>query len=319
MSSLTLALSLAALAPSALAQAPYRVEEVRVKARQAALAASLYLPVAAGPVPAVVLIDGSGAASRGSKLPGGFSTLGTVADHLARRGFAAVHYDKPGTGGSGGDWRAQSIEDRAADVLELVRFLRRQPQVDPLRVGLLGHSQGGWVAVTAAALSDEVAFAVLMAGPSQTVREQTLGYERREWELAGLSPGDVSRRVRDLELELSLASWLGFLCRPLRLSPMCFLVDYDPAPYLERLRVPVLALYGGRDIHVPPDENIPRLRSLLERAGNRDHTVVTFPEANHWFWAARTGSRAELAGLEAGFVPGFLESIGDWLTQRFGP
>jgi pimeloyl-ACP methyl ester carboxylesterase len=112
--------------------------------------------------------------------------------------------------------------------------------------------------------------------------------------------------------------WLSYTNPPTSLESLRWnwkeMLSYDPAPALERLHVPVLAIYGELDTIVATGVNRARLQELLGRAGNCDLTVKVLPGANHNFFAARTGGPAELPGL-SGFVPAYFEAGADWLED----
>ena len=97
-----------------------------------------------------------------------------------------------------------------------------------------------------------------------------------------------------------------------------FFLDYDPAPVLERVHVPVLALFGELDLQVPPSVNLGPMEQAFERGGNRDVTFHTFPRANHLFLTTETGSPNEYPTMEKEFVPGFLDMMTEWILARVG-
>src|SRR5215211_4850637 len=121
-------------------------------------------PRGPGPHPAVAFVDGSGPAERDS--------FEEEAEALARAGFAGLGWDKPGCGSSGGDWRDQSLQDRASEALAAVGCLAAQEGVDPTRVALLGGSQGGWVGPLAASMSEGVAAVISLSGPGVSPYDQ---------------------------------------------------------------------------------------------------------------------------------------------------
>ncbi len=145
---------------------PHR-QEVRFHHGDVALAGALYTPATAGPHPAMIMIQGSGPADRDN-----FAYFPPIRAHVVHHGIAVLCFDKPGTGGSSGDWRAQSLQDRADEALAAVGFLRSQDDIDPGRVGLWGFSQGGWVTPLAASLSRDVAFIIPVSGPGVSPAEQ---------------------------------------------------------------------------------------------------------------------------------------------------
>lgn len=288
-----------------------RTEEVVIGEGAARIAGTLVMPRAPGRYPALAIITGSGAGSRfGARR---FPADARIAGHLAVHGIATLLVDRRGVGGSAGDWRRETIDDRARDAVVLVEWLGRRPEVDASRTGLLGHSQGGWVVQRAAARSPAVDFIVMMAGPAETVRAQIVSDYRHERIGNGADPRRVERRARWLHRGLAPIVAAAPACRALRLHRLCSVVDYDPAPALAAVRVPVLALFAGLDPMVPPEPNMRLLGEALARSGNERLSMRLFPGANHQFWPARTGTRAEQAHLERRFVPGFLDTISGWI------
>jgi uncharacterized protein len=286
----------------------YSREPVQVRSGGAILAGSLLLPDGAGTHPAALLIPG---AAGSTNLPG-------VAEHLAEQGIAVLDLNKRGVGGSTGRWDRQGFRGRADDVIAGLEFLRSHPDVDPLRIGLVGHSQGGWIAQMVAAEREDVAFLVLLAGPGQTVRDQILAEARIYGERRSLPEAQVEKQVASLRRQLGLARTGAPLCRALRAHYICHIIDFDPTPYLERIQVPVLALFAELDPMVPPEPNVELVRSALERAGNADVTLHVFPRTNHDFWEARTGLWDEYPELERVYVAGFLDRISTWIVERGG-
>lgn len=286
-------------------------EEVRLAVGDVVLAGDLVMPSDRIPEAAVVVLAGSGPNGRDGRIRG-FPAYRVIADHLAGDGVAVLLLDRRGVGESGGDWRHETIPGRARDAVVAADFLRRR--LPDIPVGLLGHSQGGWVAVEAAAgRPGAIDFLVLMAGPGESVRDQIVTDMVNQARLAGTPPRVVQRRARRARLLLEVIRPLASLCRALRLHPVCAVVDYDPAASLRRLEVPVLALFGGRDSLVPPEPNLERLRTAIP---GPLLTTRVFPEANHQFWKARTGATSEYTELEPAYVPGFLEAISIWMPRR---
>jgi uncharacterized protein len=288
--------------------AAYSQEIVELRSPGAVLRGRLLLPRGSGPHPAAVFITGAG---DGGEMP-------PLLEHLAENGFAVLSLYKRGVHGSTGNWRSQSFRGRARDVIAGMEYLRTRSEVDTSRIGLVGHSQGAWIAQIVAAERDDVAYVVMLAAVAQTVRDQILTDERRHREGRGMPAARVEREMRSLRRSLSLADAIQPACRAARAHYICHIIDFDPAPYLERLRAPVLALYAELDPEVPPSENIPLLEAGLGRAPTRDVTIRTFPGANHLFWPARTGLRDEYHSLKREFVPGFLDQVTTWMRSRAG-
>ena len=144
---------------------PYREKEVSFEAGDVHLEGTLTLPEGTGPFPAVVMITGSGPQNRDEELLG-FPVFRVIADHLTRRGIAVLRYDDRGVGGSTGSVARSTTSDFADDALAGIARLMERADIDPGRIGLVGHSEGAAVASLAASRSDAVRFAVLLAGTS---------------------------------------------------------------------------------------------------------------------------------------------------------
>ncbi len=333
---------------------PYRLDEIRFASGAVELAGTLSLPPGAGPHPAVVLLSGSGPQDRDGEILG-HRPLAVLADALTRRGIAVLRCDDRGVGGSSGSLATATTADLAQDALAAVAWLRGRGDLAAARIGLVGHSEGGVVAAIAASRSSEVGFAVLLATPGVPGRLLLPLQVRRLGEAGGASAGVVERQVALVEEGLELvaresdrerlrAGLLAVARRQLELlggaagaSPEAlesavereveqlltpwfrFFVTYDPTEALVRVRVPVLVVAGGRDLQVPPDQNLPPIVAALEAAGNREVTVHRLAGLNHLLQPATTGLPAEYYGIEETMAPEVLTLVGEWVERRAGP
>jgi pimeloyl-ACP methyl ester carboxylesterase len=151
---------------------PYDEREARYAshAEGIRLTGTLTLPRSPGRHPAVIFISGSGAQDRNETVAGHRPFL-VLADFLTRRGFAVLRVDDRGAGGSNGNVLDASIDDLAQDVRGGIDYLRAVSEVDPARIGVLGHSEGGYVAQLVAASDPSIAFVLLLAAPTVRGRE----------------------------------------------------------------------------------------------------------------------------------------------------
>ncbi len=336
---------------------PYVEEEVTFRNGEITLAGTLTLPSSGAPFPAAVMITGSGAQNRDEELFG-FKPFRVIADHLTRRGIAVLRYDDRGVGGSTGSVSEATSDDFASDVMAAVANLRERGDIAADKIGLIGHSEGGIVAPMVASRSDAVAFIVLLAGTAvpgedilyaqgeaileangATVAEiqNQRAMQRRMFQVARTGTGrealeaDLRRLVREgieslpaeqrsavADVDAAVDAQVNGQLNAIRSPWFRFFLDHDPAADLEQVTVPVLALFGELDLQVAPSVNREPLELALNRGGNTDVTVHTFPRANHLFLTAETGSPAEYPTLEKVFVPGFLDMITEWIIDRFG-
>ncbi|MGH3962653.1 MAG: alpha/beta hydrolase family protein [Pseudonocardiaceae bacterium] len=314
---------------------PYRSEDVAYRNGEVDLAGTLTLPAGPGPFTALLLVTGSGGQDRDETVAGHKPFL-VLADALTRAGYAVLRVDDRGVGGSSGDLLSTDYDKLAGDIVVGVDYLRSRPDVE--RVGLLGHSEGGYLVPLAAQRCANVSFVVMMAG-SAVPGDQVLELqERLLLGAAGLPPEQVEAQVATVRklVELVAAQDYTGARIPARqvlvgqglapdqidaklpyLTSRYFraLAVHDPAPSLDALAVPVLALYGGKDLQVPADQSVPALRARL--ADNPDVIIETFPELNHLMQPATSGAPTEYATIETTLAPEVLEFITRWLKQRY--
>ncbi|WP_194834618.1 S9 family peptidase [Nocardia sp. XZ_19_369] len=319
---------------------PYKAEDVTYRNGDLTIAGTLTKPEGTGPFPAVLLITGSGPQDRDEELLGHKPFL-LIADTLTRAGYAVLRVDDRGVGGTGGKLDDANYTDLSNDAAAGVGFLRGRPDIDPARVGLLGHSEGGYLAPMVAARPDSgVAFLILMAGPGVSGADVLVEQTRLITTASGAPADVVDKQVRETA-ELAALLKAGDLAAAKDLvrkqneakpadqrapesqvtagiTPyLAALVAYDPAPALSALRVPVLAFFGEKDLQVPPGQSEPAMRAAL--AANPDATVHVFPGLNHLMQPTETGRPDEYSEIETTVSPEVLNYVTGWLTQRVQP
>jgi uncharacterized protein len=317
------------------------------------LAGTLLTPRGEGPFPAVVLVTGSGAQDRDESLMGHKPFL-VLADHLARHGIASLRYDDRGAGESEGDHMGSTVGDFSTDAAAAVAFLAAQPKIDGEALGIVGHSEGGLTGPRVATEHRGLAFLVLLAPPGEPLDALLARQGRDVLRQRGISAALIERAlaaqaeeielIQDASLDtetltaklqaLATAAREGFtaaereqlqltdaaLEQGLRVSTSPWfrsLVREDPAVYLKQLKIPVLALFGGKDIQVAPEVNAGIVKASLSAAGNQDFEVHILPGLNHLFQHAETGAVAEYGTIEETFAPEALEKISGWIRARF--
>lgn len=321
---------------------PYETRELafEISGRGARMVGTLTLPREGGPFPALVLLPGAGAHDRDNTFQRHRPFL-VIADYLTRRGLAVLRCDDRGVGSSTGSRQGATTEDFAADALAAIEMLRAQPGVDPERIGLLGHSEGGTKAALAAA-SPDVAFIVMLGSPGLPGREYNLQFEESMGRAMGLDDAAIAakrafqERVLDIilgeKVRARAEERLGALLRErdpgmpearLRAGLQRFLspwflynVRLEPAEILAGIDCPVLALFGGLDMQVPAEGNLEAMREALAAAGNPDFQVDELAGLNHFFQSAETGAPDEYGRIEETISPRVLERVADWILER---
>ncbi len=319
---------------------PYRSEDVTYRNGDITIAGTLTEPEGSGPFPAMLMITGSGPQDRDEDLMG-HRPFQLLADTFTRAGYAVLRTDDRGVGGTGGVLDDATYADLAADAAAGVGFLRGRPEIDPAKVGLFGHSEGGYLApLVAARPGSNIAFAVLMAGPSVVGADVLIEQNKAIMAAAGSPQNEIDDQVRyltewsallragDAEGAKAYATQHNDSLPEGERAPqsavdsfntpyMASFITYDPKPALEAMRVPVLAFFGGTDQQVLAGQNEQPMRDNL--AADPDATVHTFPGLNHLMQPSATGKPSEYSAIETTVDPAVLTYVTDWLTQHIPP
>jgi len=319
---------------------PYHEEEVTFtnKAAGNTLAATLTVPPGKGPFPAVLLIAGSGPHDRDESLMGHKPFL-VLSDYLTRKGIVVLRADKRGIGKSTGDLAKATTADFATDAEAGVAYLKTRAEVDPHKIGLIGHSEGGIIAPMVAVRNSDVAFIVMMAGSgvpgdqiiveqvrliaevSGASKEKAAENAAQERELLILIEKEKDDAVLEKELRAKLAgkvpdAQIGAQINAIMSPWYRFFLTYDPATALRQVACPVLAINGSLDLQVPPALNLPAIRKALEAGGNKHYEVDELPGLNHLFQTAKTGSPAEYGEIEETISPVALDKMATWILKN---
>jgi pimeloyl-ACP methyl ester carboxylesterase len=331
---------------------PFAEYEVSIELHADALQLSgtLTLPVTDSPCPAVLLLPGSGKNDRDETVCG-HKPFRVWAEVFAKAGIAVLRLDDRGTGGSGGDKDQCTHPDLLRDVRQALEFLRGRPEVDACRVGLLGHSEGGLLASMAAAEDPAVAFLVLLAAPGIPGDALVLAQAEALSRAAGASEALVAHERGMTEQAFKLITDAGssvalrqdlitLLCDRLvtwpdapvpeaeadtaaqgmaevLLSPaFVTLLRSRPADHLCRVRCPVLALNGGKDLQVDAHANLSAIRAALGRSPSTDTTVSEVPGVNHLFQPCETGAIEEYEMITTTIDGAVLHEVVDWMRRR---
>lgn len=291
------------------------------------LAGTLHLPEQLPPYPEVLMLQGSGPEDRDSD-----GYFGPIRNAFLSRGLATFSFDKPGVGASTGDWHDFDLAARADQAVAALNLLRAQEDIDPQRVGVWGHSQGGWLVQMLAARLPDLAFAVANSGPAIGVEGQNLAGCEHTLRARGKSEAEIAAALEFLRalheagqrgddfstVEARLLQpardqpWYGYF--PLedpadwRIVSRLIQEAYEPLEALERAGCPFLAIFGALDRLVPSWESAELTGRALGRAGNGDTCVVVFPTGDH---------RIQEAGTDD-FVTGYLDLLGGWAARHVG-
>ncbi|MFC2078716.1 alpha/beta hydrolase family protein [Candidatus Bipolaricaulota bacterium] len=303
-----------------------------------------------GAYPAFVFLHGSGPVNR----DGNAVDLGTgnivmeidvyrqIAAALSDVGVASFRFDKRGVGDSEGESPLASRSDLVADARAAIQVLREQPEIDPTRVFLIGHSEGSYLAPQLAIDDADIAGVILLAGGARALDAITrwqvesllsqqgiegaaleAALEQQDQYIAFVeaSQGEWSDyTVAELQAEIP---WLGeeaaaqLKATPLALSWLREHYLAEPAEVIAQLQDPVLIISGEKDLQVPSSE-AELLRELLEKAGNEDVTVFVFPDLNHLLRYHPEEPNLTYRHLDEPVDPRVTEAIQEWIMERIG-
>lgn len=322
---------------------PYRSEDVTYDngAGHAHLAGTLTLPAGAGPFPAVLLVTGSGLQDRDETVFGHKPFL-LWADVLTRRGIAVLRVDDRQIGGSTGEVATATTADFAGDAAAGIAFLRSRPDIDPHRIGVMGHSEGADIAAMLAARDPAIAFIVMLAGPGEPGERLLLQQRRRLEQAAGVPDATVEQSAAtmrtlydavktardqtqaDAALRKAWQTITAAQGRPPAAMPpairvvsspwLRWFLAYDPRMDLEQVRCPVLALGGSKDMQVEANANLAAIRFALRN--DHDATVTELPGLNHLFQTATTGLPSEYGTIRETIAPIALRTVEDWIVAH---
>ena len=329
---------------------PYRSEEVTVRNErdEINLAGTLTLPEKGTKFPAVVMVTGSGAQNRDEEIMG-HKPFFVIADYLTRNGIAVLRCDDRGTAASQGTHATATNEDFATDTEAMVNYLRSRKEINAKKIGIIGHSAGGIIAFIVAQKDPSIAFVVSLAGAG--VRGDSLMLKQVElisksqgmpdavWQ--GMKPSirnryailqqtdktpeelqkelyaDVTKtmspeQLKDLNTIQQLSAQISSMTSPWYLHFM----RYDPAQDLKKLKCPVLALNGKKDIQVDAVMNLTAIQKRITGNGNKNVTVKAYPNLNHLFQTCEKGTLAEYGQLEETINPEVLKDIIEWIRKQ---
>ncbi|TFH05803.1 MAG: alpha/beta fold hydrolase [Spirochaetales bacterium] len=275
-----------------------------VTSGRARLEAELVMPVGGADIKgAVVFVVGSGTGSFQDYIPGFEEQL--IESIYLPRDMAVFYFNKRGVGESTGNWKWGSMERRADDALAAVEYLRTLPEIDPDGIGLIGHSQGGWIVQLAGSQDPRIAHVVSLAGPAVTVVEHDLRRVEIDLRCEGCAEADIARgvakRARGLRVKIFVGSWFPFF--EMRLTRNLF--RYDPTDALKSLSQPTLLAYGTLDNMAPSADSRQRLDEIFPGGDPANITFYAAESTDHFF------------RITESICPDFFSADDEWLNKPY--
>jgi pimeloyl-ACP methyl ester carboxylesterase len=310
------------------AQPAPRHEDITFVSGDVILAGTIFIPVGKGRHPGIVFLHGSG--------PEGRWASNYLAESFARRGFAALTFDKRGVGKSGGDWQQAGFEELASDAAAAVAVLSTKPYVAPGKVGIHGHSQGGILSPMVAVRIEHLAFLIASAGSGLSMRETETFSVENSLGIKNLSPGEAQearafvKAIMDTAFggqpyEHAVEAWQKVQTRPwaFGLPPRTHsywsfsrkIAAYDALSYWRRVSAPTLLVFGEADERVPPRLSAARIAEAYLNGQGSSFKAMFFLGADHTF---RVPSNDGHSFSWPRTAPGYPEALIHWAEETVG-
>lgn len=314
-------------------------EEISFINKAATISGTLLLPDRKGKFPVIIFMHGGAAEDR--------NVYYAPAMKFIKKGIAAFIYDKRGVGKStGGDWQQDGLTALAEDAVAAVEVLKKREDIDAKHIAVFGHSEGGWTAPLAATISKDIAYVIVSGASSVPASEQTVyhrhnvmgqdGFDaatvergtnlwKEVYALAKLCATDTIEALRKKQIfsdsieTVHSEPWFSSAALPYPYPTDCpsdgvmELLFKDPLPVWKKITVPVLAVWGERDIVVPVKQSEKEIKQALLQAGNKNTSFVIMPHINHAIVYENPTSGEWDFPREA---PGYFERMVNWLHQQ---
>jgi len=303
------------------------------------LAGTLTLPKNKTDFSTVILISGSGPQDRNSVIMDHKLFL-IISDYLTRNGIAVLRYDDRGVGESQGEYSKATSKDLSTDTEAAIKYLKSRKDINKNRIGLVGHSEGGLIAPMVATNTNDISFIILLAGPGLKGKQILLLQKKLIEQRSGIDEITVNEsqeifkgayeiisnfKGNDKELKINLKEYfdkkfnnsmddkqLNSLIESISSPWIKYFIKYDPSLTLEKLNIPVLALFGKNDLQVPAVEN----SKVLEGLEKKNIEVIQLENLNHLFQESKTGMPNEYSEIEQTISPKVLNIISDWIIEH---
>ena len=321
---------------------PYYSEEVTFENKKEGitLAGTLTLPSKEGTFPVVVLISGSGGQNRDEEILGHKPFL-VISDYLTQNGFAVLRYDDRGIASSKGNYATATTLDFSYDTEAAVTYLLSRKEINKKKIGLIGHSEGGVIAPMIASRNKNINFIVLLAGTGLRGDKLLL----LQQELIAKSEGGTDEEIKknkDLNTKIfnliikssddeklkndittllkenpqdnlpegmTQEDYINFALNQYTTIWTKYFIKLDPSVALQKVKCPVFAINGSKDLQVPSRENLEIIKNSLIKGKNKQITITEIPNLNHLFQETTTGSVSEYEKNEQTFSPIALKEI----------
>ncbi len=324
---------------------PYIVEEVEIfnPETNVKLAGTLTAPYDYKCDNIVILVSGSGLQNRNEEILGHKPFL-VLSDYLTRNGIAVIRYDDRGFAKSTGDAINATTYDLSLDAESVVKFIKNDSRLKDMKIGIIGHSEGGMIAPMVAERNSDVDFIVMLAGPAvniwqlmarqnydvlksngipEDIAKQYAQLASKTYKILNdkkSSIDDKKAKVRTIMNEMEKLAPSGYDEETLQanldglFTPwMSYFIDFNPQDYLCKVKVPVLALNGDKDVQVYSKDNLAGIEKAMKKAKNQNYKTLELKGLNHLFQKCIFGSPNFYGKNDETFNEDAMKTIAEWI------
>lgn len=324
---------------------PYIVEDVEIfnPETNVKLAGTLTAPYDYKCDKIVILVSGSGLQNRNEEILGHKPFL-VLSDYLTRNGIAVIRYDDRGFAKSTGDATNATTYDLSLDAESVVKFIKNDSRLKDMKIGIIGHSEGGMIAPMVADRNSDVDFVVMLAGPavniwqlmarqnydvlrsngiSEDIAKQYAQLASKTYKILNDKKSNIDdkkAKVRANMNEMEKLAPSGYDEETLQanldilFSPwMSYFIDFNPQDYLCKVKVPLLALNGDKDVQVYSKDNLAGVEKAMKKAKNKNYKTIELKGLNHLFQKCIFGSPNFYGRNEETFNEDAMKTIAEWI------
>jgi dienelactone hydrolase len=239
-----------------------------------------------------------------------------IEDVLLEQGYAVLYCNKRGLGESTGNWKKNDFYGRADDAYAAVSYLKSLPFIDSTRIGVSGHSQGGWIAQIVAAQHEDVAFVIALAGPTVGVKAQTGSNDSLRYLCDGYSGDKLTKRMKKDRKNKQLGYNVGKKIGIIGSARFWYLIaDYDNDEVIKSIHCPTLLLFAEHDINVDPEQNIEHFKNLFDNNPPDNFTIRVMDGGQHGFYKVSDRCVSWDLAEQQAFDPLFRNEVRNWLIN----